>query len=191
MLRLPDQKDNTIRTIGIDPGTMFLGLSVMEINLDDLTISNTYAFTLKGEKLSNSPILFENYGAKFSRISGMMYQITRVLDIVSPTIVTSESPFFNPTRPAAFEALIEVISQLRNTLFNYDPQIKLQLVDPSSVKNAVGAKGGANKVTIKEALLKLDTIYYRGDVNMDLLDDNSIDSIAVNYWYYLRHILRQ
>lgn len=190
VLILPKEDPSTIRTIGIDPGTTHLGISVMEINLETFLISNTYAFTLNGDKLANSQILSEHYGNKYSRISGMMKAISRILEFINPTFISSEAPFFNPTRPIAFEALVEVISHLRETIFQYDPQIKLNLVDPSSVKNAVGAKGGANKVTIKEALSQISSIHYRADTRFEDFDEHSIDSIAVNYWYYLKHILK-
>lgn len=188
MLRLPDDGVSTINIIGIDPGTTKLGVSIMEICLDTRQILNTQAMTLNGEKLANNYLLETHYGHRHSRINGMMDSVYQMLVNYQPFAVISEAPFFNPTRPAAFEALVEVIGALRSTVMRYDIFKPLISVDPSSVKNAVGAKGGANKVSIKEAVTMLPDINYHDKEEFASLDEHAIDSIAVNYWYYTKYI---
>ena len=190
MLVIPQDSSSVVKTMAFDPGTTKLGVSIMHIDLFDLQIKKTYAFTLNGEKLANNFILAENYGGRYSRISGMMKEISNLFNYIEPFAVSSEAPFYNPTRPAAFEALVDVIGAMRNTLFQYDPIKQLHFVDPSSVKNSVGAKGGANKITIRDAVLKLTDLSYESSVPIEDLDEHSIDAIAVNYWYYKHFFLR-
>lgn len=188
MLAIPKHSHNSIFTIGIDPGTMKLGLSIMEIELDSRTILNTSAYTLRGDKLANSFLLDQHYGNRYSRVNGMMDEIAGVINSVRPFSIITESPFYNPSRPAAFQALIEVIDALRSVVCYYDLFKPLHLVDPSSVKNAVGAKGGAHKFTIRDAVLGLKDINYRNTTELHSLDEHAIDSIAVNYWYFNKYL---
>lgn len=191
MLVLPkENNDPIIKTVAFDPGTTKLGVSVMHIDLNDLLIKKTYAFTLNGEKLANNLILSEHYGPRYSRISGMSQEIANFINYIEPIAISSEAPFFNSKFPGAFMALVEVIDSIRNVVFQYDPYKPLHLVDPSSVKNAVGAKGGANKFTIRDAVISLTNLNYESTVKIEDLDEHSIDSIAVNYWHYLKNIVR-
>lgn len=185
---MPAFSESFITTLAIDPGTTRLGFSLMTIDLDSRLIISSQAFTLNGEKLSNNQMVSDHYGARHGRIQGMMTQLARVCEHYQPFAVISESPFYNPTRPAAFEALVEVINALRMTVANYDLFKPLHLIDPSSVKNAVGSKGGANKVTIREAILKIPQLNYHDQNELIALDEHAIDSLAVNYWYYLNYL---
>jgi Holliday junction resolvasome RuvABC endonuclease subunit len=54
-------------------------------------------------------------------------------------------------------------------------------VEPSRVKQAVGAKGNANKDGVKEAVRKNKEIIEALDVSIELLTPDAVDSIAVGY----------
>lgn len=188
MLKIPADSPSIITTLATDPGTTKLGVSLMHICLDTRLIISTEATTLNGDKLANNFLLETHYGHRHSRISGMMDYVYKMCVNYRPFAIISESPFYNPSRPAAFEALMDVISALRLTVANYDIFKPLLSVDPSSVKNAVGAKGGSNKVTIQEAVSNISEINYHDPHEFKTLDEHAIDSIAVNYWYYSKFI---
>jgi len=188
VIAIPKDSISCIKIFGIDPGTTKLGLSIMTIDLDHRSIVKTTAMTLNGEKLAHNGFLAEHYSHRLSRIEGLNIEISKLLDTYQPFAISSEAPFFNVLRPSAFAPLMETICSLRSTLYNYDPFKPLNMVDPSSVKNAVGAKGGSNKVTVRAALLELPDLCYHGTVPIEDLDEHSIDSIAVNYWYFNKYI---
>lgn len=189
MLTIPTHSQSSINLLGIDPGTTKLGVSIMEVSLDTFTILNTQAMTLNGDKLANHYLLESHYSHRHSRVNGMMDYLSNLCINYRPFAIISEAPFYNPTRPAAFEALVEVINALRGMVLHYDMFKPLITVPPSNVKNAVGAKGGANKITIKDAVKCLPDINYHNQVEFNNLDEHAIDSIAVNYWYYKEYLL--
>lgn len=191
MIAIPKWSPTTINLLGIDPGTTKLGVSIMEVSLLTREIINVTAFTLRGDKLANHYLLDSHYGNRHSRIHGMMDYLSHICNEYQPFAIISEAPFYNPRAPGAFEALVNVIDALRIMVSNYDLFKNLIVVDPSSIKNSVGAKGGANKITIKEAVLNIPEItnnYDNRDDHITALDEHAIDSIAVNYWYYLKHL---
>ena len=59
--------------------------------------------------------------------------------------------------------------------------LPLTLIDPPTVKKAVGAPGNADKLVVKNFVKMSSIINYAGDTPIDLLDEHSIDSIAVNF----------
>ncbi len=189
MLTIPTWSPNSICLLGIDPGTTKLGVSIMDISLNTFEILSTQAQTINGEKLANHSLLESHYSNRHSRINGMMDYLLNLCINYQPFAIISEAPFYNPTRPAAFEALVDVINALRNMVLEYDIYKPLILVPPSNVKNAVGAKGGANKITIKDAVKKLTDLNYKNQEEFHNLDEHAIDSIAVNYWYYKEYLL--
>lgn len=61
-------------------------------------------------------------------------------------------------------------------------------IDPSSVKNAVGAKGNAKKEVMAEQLLTLENILL-SDRPLRELDEHSVDAVAVAYSAYKNLVL--
>ena len=67
--------------------------------------------------------------------------------------MASESPFYNRLRPGAFGPLNEILFSIRQAVAEYDSWLQLDLVPPSNVKQALGAKGNCGKPEMIEALL--------------------------------------
>jgi Holliday junction resolvasome RuvABC endonuclease subunit len=55
------------------------------------------------------------------------------------------------------------------------------MIDPPSVKKAVGATSHAKKDEVKAALARLPDLNYNGPVPLEMLDEHSIDALAVAY----------
>lgn len=185
MLRMPQSASNVATLIGIDPGSSKMGICIMEYNVDTLELLSTNAFTIVGEKLiAKNSFLAMVHGDRFARIEGIGLRLYDLFVRHNPTYVASESPFFNPSRPNAFEVLIEVIMKIRQALWRYDPWIELYRIDPPTVKAGVGVmkvpKGEKAKTVVRDAVLALASeLRYIGTTPLHLLDDNAIDSIAV------------
>jgi Holliday junction resolvasome RuvABC endonuclease subunit len=63
----------------------------------------------------------------------------------------------------------------------YDPWKPLYRVDPPTVKKKVGAPGNADKNAVKQALLRLPDLNYQGETPLAMLDEHSVDALAVAY----------
>ena len=190
MLTMPIGGSNQIRIVGIDPGSTTTGICILIIDLNTFDILSTIAWTINGSKLAGKNTWSEElYGNRYSRVQSIEYELLQIFNNYQPTIIVSEAPFINQKFPAAGIALTEVMCAIRRAVMNYDLWIELKIVPPSSVKNGINAVGGANKYAMKEKLtLLLPILNYCGFADFDLLDEHSIDAIAVAFYGYLNYV---
>lgn len=175
----PKQPEYIARLIGIDPGTQSLGLCCMWIDALSLQITNIEATTFIGDKLPQLTWMQENHSDRFARIYAHRQNLLNTFNHYQPVWIRSEAPFINMRRPQAFAALIEIVDAIRLAVAEYDRGIGLELIDPSTVKKSVGASGGADKNGVKASISRIDEISSK--INISLLDEHSIDSVAVAY----------
>lgn len=178
---MPSDPEHLACIVGLDPGTETLGVGIITFDVRTLWIEKTTALTLKGSKCRMNPSMIESHSERFARIDTLGLNILDILHYHKPIAVVCESPFFNSKRPQAFSALIEATAMIRYTVWRYDPSIGLCLVDPPSVKQAVGAKGNAGKDDVQKAVLTIGELNYQGLLPLSSLDEHSIDAIAVAY----------
>lgn len=76
---------------------------------------------------------------------------------------------------------------LRQSVMQYDQWLPYYMVDPPTVKKAVGAKGNADKEEVKRQLLLIPEIVEKSLVDLSTLDEHSIDAIAVGYFLLNRY----
>jgi hypothetical protein len=82
----------------------------------------------------------------------------------------------------SFAALTECLFMLKQVVYNYDNYKQLELIDPPSVKKAVGAKGsGSNKDLIKNSLMEIARLENWHLPLIESLDEHSVDATAVAY----------
>lgn len=184
MLTMPADASPYASILGIDPGTECLGVACIEFNVVTLEIHGAEAMTFKGSKLPTPEWVQDLHGDRVGRIWAHRENLLRVLSQVDPISIACESPFFNRMRPQAYGALTEIVYAVRNAIMDYTHYLDLTLIDPPSVKNAVGAKGNADKHTVHNAVLALPDLNYAGRIPLADLDEHSIDSLAVAYCRY-------
>ena len=187
MLVIPEESPSLITIIGIDPGTSFLGVCEMTINLETLLIVNIKAYTLNAAKLYTfvNESMIERLGERAWRIYCLQRRLFSIFQQIKVSSIAYEHPFYNPKRPQAFMALLEAKAAIMNACQLHDSTMLPIPIDPSSIKNSVGAKGNVGKDPIREAILKLypkdSLVLPQGD-----LDEHSCDAIAVAHCRYLR-----
>lgn len=178
---MPHNAGELANIVGIDPGTEHLGLSCITFNVVTLGIHQTAAQVFVGSKLGISSQQSLVHSARFARIDAHRENLTSVLRALKPVAVVCESPFFNSMRPQAYGALVEIVNAIRYAVWEYDPQMPLDLLDPPRVKRSVGAAGNAKKDVMQQAVLGLSELNFQGPVPLTELDEHSIDAIAVGY----------
>lgn len=181
----PPYRSDTVSFVGIDPGSEKLGASVIGIDVETQEISFIRAGTFAGSKMFSPKDHFAVVqGDRQARFAAHLENLYRFFLRERPVQICSESPFYNPRMPAAFGSLTELISTIRKAALLYSPERPLYLIDPPSVKKAVGASGAADKDAVRKCVLALLGKYYIGQVPMEDLDEHSIDAIAVGYARY-------
>jgi Holliday junction resolvasome RuvABC endonuclease subunit len=188
---LPANCTDRAHLISIDPGSNTLGFCLIEFSVVTYNIYSTQAMTFVGDKMNCNQWFAEIHGARFSRIQQHRENLYRQFITYLPIAVVSESPFYSSRHPQAFEALLEVVAAIRQALFDYDPNMTLDLIDPPSAKKAVGAPGNAGKDDVHNAVLRLHDLNYSGIVPLECLDEHSIDAIAVGYSKILQYRKRE
>lgn len=172
--------------IGLDPGSNHLGMGVIELDVESLVITRTYANTFSPEKYLNEPTTAETHGDRIARIYRLTDILYEELLAIQPIAVICESPFISRRRPMAYGALMEVCYAVRLAVSKYCQTEPLYMIDPPRAKQAVGAKHNAQKEEVLSCLLakseelKFDSAASKGRLLKDI-DEHSSDGIAIAY----------
>ncbi len=185
MLVMPVGGTSLTTIIGIDPGSDTVGICIMKVDVEKQLITSTQAFTIHCSNLGGSEWNAELHTDRFRRIQNLKRVLASLFKREEPTSIAVESPFFNHFRPQAYGVLVEVMTSIRHSVIEYDQWLCPYLIDPSSVKNAVGAAGYAKKDAMFLAVKALSSVINLIN-KIDDLDEHSIDSIAVAYTRVMR-----
>lgn len=170
----------SMRLLSIDPGTNHLGYTFFEVaGVGDIRVLDigTLEVAKYAQRFTG---IIDVHGEKIAKLYGIEVFIAEYLNRWCPTVVVSESPYMGRF-PAAFAALVECLSSIRNALIEYDRSIPLDTTDPASVKQALGVSGkSGNKELITLALsgvIDFFSMHKRFDIYA--LDEHARDSLAV------------
>jgi Holliday junction resolvasome RuvABC endonuclease subunit len=184
--------DTCFRIVGIDPGSRCFGLSVIDYDIETGVIHLTHAETFQAERFLNDNSLELVLGDRGARHLKCREFLVERLGHFQPQLVSCESAFMKLKFVTAFQSLVEGIVMARQAVWEYKNTLPLFLVDPPTAKKAVGAPGkGGDKEAVRTAIKKLireKKIIVNGNVDIDELDEHSIDSIAIGYWLTLKWI---
>jgi Holliday junction resolvasome RuvABC endonuclease subunit len=190
MLEVVNLGDRFINILGIDPGTQTLGTAIITVDLNDFTIVQTQAQTFTASRfIQHDEKYIDYHGDRAYRLMRHGENLVHLFYKHTPAYIVSESPFYSQRMPSAFSALIEVINVINTSVYQYSPYMQLNLVDPPTAKKAVGAPGNADKKVMKEKIITLPDLHYQSYPAIELLDEHSIDAIAVAYSLYKKIIL--
>lgn len=186
MLTLPQGNlKRTAEVVGIDPGSESLGLAIISFDIETFKIVSTQAKTFTASKMFNEDSWgAELHGNRVWRIKHLQQTLTDIFNYVDPVFIVCESPFYNPRRPNAYGVLVEVLTAVRNSVMEHDSWKSLYLIDPPTIKKAVGAAGNADKFKMQEMVCAMDNLNPIPGLDISKLDEHSIDAIAVAYCKY-------
>ncbi|BDH16589.1 MAG: hypothetical protein [Bacteriophage sp.] len=168
--------------LSIDPGTNSLGTTINGITTDNqwrVIHSTTTNIDLLTKILYEDTIV-KTHGMRLARMFTCEQVIYKFACDWNVNSVVSESPYMGRF-PQAFSALVECMQSMRRGVYQYNPYTKFDVIDPSTIKKAVGVPGKSGD----KNLMRLATQKLVGDyVNVDWLDEHSIDSICVGYTWF-------
>lgn len=172
--------------VAIDPGLTTTGVAIFTINNIADTIKNVTAFTLNSDKLPNSMDLSpEIYTERVIKLHKIKSAIVKILYDYKPIGVACENSFYNRFRPMAYGSLLEVINTIQAAVIEYNTNVVMRLIEPLLVKKMVDAQPKGGKEAVLEGVRKVPLIMNNLDVNIDLLDEHSIDALAIGYSYLI------
>lgn len=177
------------RIVSTDPGTNTLGVAVLQIRDGKLYVEHAATFLI-GKLATAYPIIIEYHGEKIAKLHAITECITTLLRAWQPTWIASEGPYLGRF-PRAFAALVECVDAIRRAVISYDSFTGLSVTDPATVKKSVGVNGkSGDKELMRAAIAAHPLLVFTDAVNIDALDEHSIDAIAVGVCFYITHLHR-
>ena len=176
----------TVNILGIDPGTDTIGFSIIEVEIDTLKVIKALAWTETISRyVDEEDLQVVIHNPKFTRLNIIADKLKLIFEIFNPIVVACEAPFYNRLKPSAYAPLVETVFVINKAIHTWDSYKPLYVIDPPSVKIAVGAKSRAdkskgedNKDIVKKAISSIEELK---SLNFDLLDSHSTDACAVAY----------
>lgn len=181
MIHQPENASEEMTIMGLDPGSETMGIAIVKYLPSTGVITHAMAYTVMGSRLCKDQIKVDLREHVLLRINAHKDNLLVTMNRELPDEVVAESSFFNPRRPHAYGVLVQVMGAIRAATHEYEAYKEVHLIPPSCVKIAVGAKSGADKNPVKEAVLALPDLNYDGFTPIHFLDEHSIDALAVAY----------
>lgn len=170
---------DVIRILGLDPGQS-AGASIVDI-LPDGSIKLLFSETIYTDKLLRRyPELELELGSSGAKLQLLRLRLAKLLEMYKPDYMATEIPFLKLKRATAFKSLTECVLTFQQTLFD-SPHTDNALIriEASVVKTAMGVDGrSGEKEDMLKALHRYPDISF-GNYDIDILDNNAIDSICV------------
>lgn len=187
MLTLPEGPP-IYRIMSLDPGTDTLGVAIIDLDLRDYSATIVFANTIKGNKRARLyPEMEEDFGSRAARLHSLSVVLRELVFKMRPNCVISESPYMGKFAQA-FEALVQCLGMIQGVIYEYDPTMVLETIDPPSAKKATGASGrGGDKMAVSNAIRNLVKLRNATGFPIEALDEHTTDAIAVGC-YKLRTI---
>ena len=181
--------DGVFKLLAIDPGGHKCGISLFTFNLKEKKILSITSFTINVEKLKNDTGFPEELlRSKFLAYYKLRNEILRLLQSFKPDIIGYEAPFMNSLQPTAYGPLISMMTLIYDSVITYNLGSQFYTIQPQQTKKAVGVAGKKTKEVVTTAVKKVPELMEALEVDIDTLDDNAVDSIAVG-WYVLKYYL--
>lgn len=196
MIIIPEDGEENLVIVGIDPGTDTLGACVTNVELSGafrMTVIDVITFN--GTLHLKHNRRYQEYakvnGDRFARIRAIEEALIDWFNRHKPHLVCSESPFMYHS-PHAFASLTESLTSIKAALYKYDSDQNLFLVPPQMAKSAIGStKSTDKKEGVKPALKKLledqfkSGFYLGPNMNLDEMTEHELDAVAVAYTRYV------
>lgn len=174
---MPDSED-TFTILSLDPGTIFTGYGLIKANIQTLEMVQAKAWTVDASKLVDIQDWDTGlYGERFARVKQHGIAFYEYLIEHQPMVVVCESPFYNPRRPTAYGALLEIVLTIREQLYQWDRWMMLHQIDPATAKKSIGVPGNSgDKSLVKEKLLQLNEFK---NIGLEDFDEHSADALLI------------
>lgn len=171
------RKDETVRVLGIDPGSNEMGWGVLEYRPLTNKVYVIGTGMIYGEKLFREhKKQYKGVDKLFSKMMCLYDAITKVCELFGPDHFASESGF-----AGKFAQVIIVITQVNHTIRRavYDLYGKnVTPISPKKIKVDISNKGDASKDKVRDSVINNDQLVFECDVDPTTLAEHQYDGIA-------------
>lgn len=171
------------RIASIDPGSDTLGFTLLIVDMRTGVITVEHSETYHASRnLRYLPDGYEELnGSMRARMFCHQKTLTNLLCQFQPHVVVAESAFLKKRFPRSFEVLTIGLEMIRSALYFYDPSARLDLVDPRTVKKAVGVTTNlSDKEKVHQGVINYPGLQW--NVDPHTLDEHSSDSVAIGLY---------
>lgn len=191
---------STFCMLGIDPGSRTIGFCALFVGIHDCLIKGYNAFTVHADKRPGGRPWDEGielmHGDRFERMREIHFQTSQILHHFQPLYVSSEAPFFSRLHPNAYEVLVEAVTNVQQAVFEWSPTKPLVKIETTVAKKAIAPLSEPFKTISKGIKDTKEKVRYNASVcpelgflNLNLLDEHSLDAAVVVYTDYRRRVL--
>lgn len=174
-----------IRVISIDPSTTNMGVCIIDIDLTGASKPKIiYVNTIFGEQVKfNIPTQHNDLNG--TSVAARSYALSRslkeLLNIYEPDVAICEDNFLGMSADT-FKQLIKAVAFLREACEEANSPLHLSYVAPKVAKAVVNADfKGTTKDDVKKGVKAYKNLDV-GDVDLDELDEHSIDAVAIGLY---------
>lgn len=177
---------NYVSILAIDPGLNNTGVAHLLIDHAKNEIVSLEATTIVTNNLpNNTGLSLSIHTERKIKLHKLKNCIIGYIEHLKPSVMVCESSFYNPYMPTAYKALIESITAIQEALIETNNNIPFLMIEPLLIKKTVGGlKGIKGKSVIRDCIRNIDELYKLLGHNLDILDEHSIDAIAIGYTYF-------
>lgn len=175
---------DTVRIMGIDPGSNFLGVGVLYIDLKTDNIVDIKSVPIDLTKLVKIKPLYRT--PLLHRLLLLKHRITKIYNHFLPTHLAMETSFINMKRLGAVIPLTQSITILQTTVSELHPLIHIYNYSPHNIKKSLGFKsqrGKDDKELMYQAVKSNKEL--NKHISIDKLTEHEIDAIAIAYTHWL------
>lgn len=174
----PGLTQTNMNILAIDPGLNNAGIALIRYSYLNKQIQGISAYTVKPEQHINKLYLDAHLDERTMKLIVLKNIISSIINGNHLDLIICEAPFFYASKPAAYRALVEVITILKQTTADINPLIPFIQLEPLMVKRLVKSLNIHEKDSTKEALEVLGMDRF---IDLNLLDEHSIDAISIGY----------
>lgn len=167
---------NDYCVLGIDPGKN-LGICILIISIVNNvhTIKDVKTFTID----LNVSVKDDNL-TTIQRTNYLREYLTSLLTSVQPVAVCMETVFKSKFANAVIQ-LSQYVVTIEQTIYNYNPYIKVFKLAPKLIKKIVGTKGDSTKEDMMSSVSKIEELKPFVSINQT---EHEIDALSMAYIAY-------
>lgn len=167
-----------VNIIGIDPGSNYLGIGIIEFNLYDHQVTNILAYTVDVNQLTPASST-KHKDDKYKDLANYIYSLW---SNYQPVAIGLETPYIQEGRPLAARPLYILNYLLLNSVRLMLGNTPILYLAPKQLKSIIGAKELVGKEPVKDAILRIEEITnHLSSYEINNLDNNAIDGLAAAY----------
>lgn len=174
--------------MGCDPGTVTLGLFVLEFNVDDQSkVKCVWAGTLHVKNKSQPDTLSLLDSERATRLQELKVKLAEAIYILRPKYFATETPFMRKGMLSAYESGIELQVMIRAAVRQNSLTMVINGYNPIIVKHNVGVDH--IKTTKEDVQTAVTNLFKDTAIDISTLDEHSADAGAVAYTFYRTVVL--